>query len=642
MVQDEPQDLGDGTKSQDVESLPIPSKSDPILLTEETGDGDKKHEEHEDAKDMTPGQRAEDAFKKVVEYTHLVENRLANLETKMGITGAETKKPNEADSSGRRIPAIPELRRVTWAGFKNRIKDNQKIYAVEALLGEAKYYYQRRKQKTSMAISLNEGADEAYEKSKMTSGRGLGDQKEIVDRIRINSVPILMILGEISDQELSVEPTVHIQPFKFLVQHSRGIRNRLAVLESTWSDREAEESLSLQNDKSSAGHKDKSELDTSADPDSIPLQAKISPEEAETAGEGVSDKGETEQLEGRKRTKYEDLVDSVEALKDLRCLVQFMDQDLKDVDRYAKDDPPSRILFKDLWHLFKPGDYVYVPLQRTPTEDKASPNPSKNESSDKRYQVSWRVYNTWGGRPNLTAGDDDKTLVPKQKTNPFELRCYYIDWYTSYFPSTHDWKIEPFLGEREVTSLEVYPWRYMKDSVKVKSLLKDRGEKFRDLTTFKYRFYKGSSLVCQPCGCAFSQDTFPSYPEQIESEVIVDFAEAFRQDPNRSPFIGGRGTNSNERETEDALAISVWKDDKQDELDEYRSDEIYDDSLVDKELTIDFESKDPIWKSDLGSGFTSKEGLREEDLILLPARVVAYVFRKQHFGKNRRPFSNIC
>ena len=635
MVQDETQDLGNGTKPQDVKSLPMDPKSDLNLLPEEIGDGDKKSDEPADTKDMTPGQRAEDALKRVVEYTQLVETRLANLETKMGIIGAETKKTNEADSSHKRIRAIPELRRVTWAGFKNRIKDNQKIYAVEALIGEAKYYYQRSKQKASMAISLNEGADEAYEKSKMTSGRGLGDQKEIVDRIRINSVPILMILGEISDQELSVEPTVHIRPFKFLVHHNRGIRNRLAILESTWSDREAEESLSLQNDKSSAGHKDRSELNTLADPDSIPLQAKISPEEAETAGKEVSDRGETEQLEGRKRTKYEDLVDSVEALKDLRCLVQFMDQDLKDVDRYAKDDPPSRILFKDLWHLFKPGDHVYVQLQSTPTEDKASPNTSTNESNDKRYHVSWRVHSTWGGRPNLTAGDGDETLVPKQKTNPFELRCYYIDFYKSYFPSTHIWKIEPFLGEREVTSLEVYPWRYTRDSVKVKSLLKDRGEKFRDLTTFKYRFYKGSSLVCQPCGCFFVHNTFPSYPEQIESEVIVDFTEAFRQDPDRLPFFGGRGTKFNERETEDALAISVWKDDKQDELDEYRSDEIYDDSLIDKELTIEFESKDPIWKADLEAGFTSREGLREEDLILLPARVLAYVFRKQHFGKNR-------
>ena len=642
MIQDEPQNLGDETKSQDVESLPISSKGDHILLPEKTGDGDKKSDEPEDTKDMSPGQRAEDALKKIIGYTQLVETRLATLETKMGIIGAETKKPNEVDSSRKRIPAIPELRRVTWAGFKNRIKDNQNIYAVEALIGEAKYYYQRSKQQTSIAVSLNEGADEAYEKSQMTSGRGLGDQKEMVDRIRINSVPILMILGDISDQELSVEPTVHIQPFKFLVQHNKGIRSRLVVLESRWSDREAEESLSLQNDQSSVRHKDKSDLNTSADSDSTPLQANISLKETDTAGKGASDKGETEQLEDRKRTKYEDLVDSVEALKDLRCLVQFMDQELKDVDRYAKDDPPSRILFKDLWHLFKPGDHVYVPLQSKATEDKASPKPSQNESNDKRYHVSWRVLSTWGGRPNLTAGDDDDTGVPKQKINPFQLQCYYIDFSPGYFPSTHRWKINPFVGEREVTSLEVYPWRYMKDSVKAKSLLKDRGEKFRDFTTFKYRFYKGSTLVCQPCGCSFAEDSFPSYPEQIESEVIVDFTEAIRQDPKRSAYLGGRGTYFNERETDDALAISVWKDDKQDELAENIFDEIYDDSMIDTELTINFESKDPIWKADQESGFANGEGLREEDLILLPARILAYVFRKQHFGKNRRQFPIIC
>ena len=70
-----------------------------------------------------------------------METRLATLEMKMGIKGAEEKEASEAESTSKRVSAIPELRRVTWAKFKNQIKDNKKIYAVEALVGGIKYYY---------------------------------------------------------------------------------------------------------------------------------------------------------------------------------------------------------------------------------------------------------------------------------------------------------------------------------------------------------------------------------------------------------------------------------------------------------------------------------------------------------------------
>lgn len=88
--------------------------------------------------------------------------------------------------------------------------------------------------------------------------------------------------------------------------------------------------------------------------------------------------------------------------------------------------------------------------------------------------------------------------------------------------------------------------------------------------------------------------------------------------------------------------MSVWKDDKQEELDDKKDDFIYDDSLVDVELTVNFETKDPLLKEGWDSDFTNGKTFREEDLILLPARVLGYVFRKQHFGKQCQPVSNAC
>ena len=51
---------------------------------------------------------------------------------------------------------------------------------------------------------------------------------------------------------------------------------------------------------------------------------------------------------------------SPEALRDLHCLIRFMDEELTLVLRKLKDPSNSRIHFRDLWHLFKPGDDIFI------------------------------------------------------------------------------------------------------------------------------------------------------------------------------------------------------------------------------------------------------------------------------------------
>ena len=593
---------------------------------------DKKSDNTEDT---SQGERAKNDAKKVTEFSKYIqrmEARLATVETKKGIKDSEDEDGTANKADKKRVPAIPELRRVAWAGFKNQIKDDKKVYAVEALVGGVKYYYQRNKQQTQEALSSSDGVERTSE------------SLQAVDRIRINSTPILMTLADVSDQELSLEPTVFVQPFKFLAHHNRGIRNRLAVLESKWSAREKEESFPTQKGNSADGDKEKADLNPPTECKPLGSQADSSPGPPSTTDRQETD-GWTDKHDNPKRTASEDLVDSVEALKDLRCLVHFMDQELRDIDRFSKVDPPSRILFKDLWHLFKPGVQVFAPLQNTTSEDQGEENTSPHDSRLQRYQVSWRVLSTWGGRPNLSAGDDEEfDMVPKQKINPFELICYYIDFTGEIFvPSPSILRIKPFQGEREIASLEVYPWQYLKDGGKIRDSLKDRGEKFREFLNFQYRFYKGSTMVCQPAGWRFAGHCFPAYPEQIESEVIIDFRQAIQDNPDRTPYCGfSRTTGYNDREIDDSLPVSIWKDEKQEELHEKKFDDIYDDSLIDADLTVKFESNDPFLKEDRDPGFKNGKKFREEDLILLPSRVLGYVFRKQRFGKTFRRHSNDC
>lgn len=112
-----------------------------------------------------------------------------------------------------------------------------------------------------------------------------------------------------------------------------------------------------------------------------------------------------------------------------------------------------------------------------------------------RYQEAFRIINTYGGRHNHCS-DSRVNLVPKQKINPFKLHCYYLDFNgKTLSPSIHNFEINPYKGEKEISSLEIYPWTYLNNAIQKRDTLRRRGKQFRDFITFKYRLYKGPTLV---------------------------------------------------------------------------------------------------------------------------------------------------
>lgn len=74
-------------------------------------------------------------------------------------------------------------------------------------------------------------------------------------------------------------------------------------------------------------------------------------------------KSSAEELEDNEsKEEQEDLTNSVEALRDLRCLIEFMDNELQPVVDRFKSTATKKVHFSDLWHIFKPGDLLYAPL----------------------------------------------------------------------------------------------------------------------------------------------------------------------------------------------------------------------------------------------------------------------------------------
>ena len=345
--------------------------------------------------------------------------------------------------------------------------------------------------------------------------------------------------------------------------------------------------------------------------------------------------------------KPEDLTDSFEAFRDLRCLVQFMDEYVQPFTNHYDRDDCQKVTFRDLWHIFKPGQVLFAPMTNKVEDDGAKmldgryskdANEAGPRKPNDRYQEAWRLVNTSDGRPNLRSkaeGEDDFT-GSNDKLNWFWLYCYHVDYTGERFGSvTYHFSIKPFEGERDITTLDIYPLRFANNPENLLDTWRARGEAFREYMTFKHKYYTGTSLVCHPNGTRPQQDEFPKHVETIDSQVVVDFSETLQTNSGWTPsLIGVAMMPTAPRETQENYPTAYWKDLDQRQLDHYGDDHFYLDRRIDIKLMEDYTEHDQLLKDVPDKDLTEKGKLREIDLILLPNRVFAFVLRNRKFGKS--------
>ncbi|KAL8919436.1 MAG: hypothetical protein Q9172_004978 [Xanthocarpia lactea] len=549
------------------------------------------------------------------EYLKQMEARVAMLEARFREPVKE--EPKKLKDSGARVPAIPELRRVKWTGFMNMTKGDR-VYAVDVLFGEEQYWFQRKAPSDDQGPSVSPS------------------EKEVPKRVRINSVPILHVIYQIVWPSLSEstlkenEPIVFIHPFKAFVYHEKEIRSRLAELENKWGQIDRNTIIGTPEKK---GMVDLPTQKAKSDDEPIDIPK---------ADNGkVQDSSTSEATEAK--VVKEDLTDSLETLRDLRCLVRFMDEDLFPTIPNTQDLTCCRIAFRDLWHLFKPGEQVFIPRPDLATkpglpepEERSKGATTQLQRRNSRYQEDWRVISRGEGRVNLSPSETDQEDVKsdalKQTPNAFKIVAFYIDFSDSVFRAVvHPFRIRPFEGMRDITSLEVYPSRYLKNVSDRNASLIARGRKFKELTSFRHMRYEGSTFACHPCGCAFDGDSTPTNAERIESNVMVDFAEALQNDHGWNTYTHQVSKSCiNERETTHEMKFKIWKDDERRELDDARY-EGFDSEHYEYGRIRDFASSHALLGEDPDPAVASGRDLKEEDLLLLPARVLAYAFRVRRF-----------
>ncbi|TGO55305.1 hypothetical protein BOTNAR_0248g00050 [Botryotinia narcissicola] len=215
----------------------------------------------------------------------------------------------------------------------------------------------------------------------------------------------------------------------------------------------------------------------------------------------------------------------------LKCLIEFMDHDLKYVFKLRqqiKDGSVTEIAFTDLWHLFSPGDLIVTYLMAR----------------------AYRIFHTSGGRLRLSKPE---LFEKKAVCSPFNINCFYMmsDWKVV-GPVHETLRISEYAGKKSVSELLVeLDGKLMKERVTVLPLkllsiskrkdqisyLVARGKKLRSLKQGDHKYYFGSAgeevsnssnsedLKLSGRHPVYGTNSFVNLKkerEEIKSEVIID------------------------------------------------------------------------------------------------------------------------
>lgn len=473
----------------------------------------------------------------------------------------------------------------TWTGFTNKFVDEEIEPALEILCEDPDYSPRRTTAKADRKRDNPREATFAGRKDGKKSATPT-TYRTMPNRIRVNSMPILKFLTQLDDHIDTTAPWVILRPFKLLVHHDEQIRDSIQFLEH-------QVSLDLESTAATSDGIDYERSATSTD------------------------------RENRKQT-----------LEHMRVLVSFLDEYIRPTLLQLHGSANVKVHFADLWHLFKPGDDIYMPLKIQDTSVGTDTMGTTPETFQSRYNQVWRVTNTSGGRLNIYSAQSRSASM---KPNNFKVDCYYIDFHGRYFrPTVHTFEITPFKDGCNITSLEFYPSRFLRKGPLQQSLdgNLEKGKIVFDAMAHSYThfFYSGPSLMVHPCGCALTDG--PVIQEHIESEVIVDGKMTLRQHPTwapkREPW---KEPVAQPGEVNERFPIRYWGDRAKTKMKRSELDQVYNDYTIDRERAFAFLNTEHIFAPIPSGWLENSTMVPPNDIKLLPSRVFAFVLRTRTFGK---------
>ena len=372
------------------------------------------------------------------------------------------------------------------------------------------------------------------------------------ERLRIRSAPLISHLEMTCRESLSNHqvwsdeaPVTLLRPFKLLVTYEEDIRASVKMIE--------------ERAKSSTG--------------------------------GEKGMKESKPVLSEKEYEHKDL------LQDLKCLIEFLDVDLKptfDLRQSIANKTATEIEYADLWHLFKLGDVVISPA-----------HPGQ----------AFRVVKATGGRPPLTPKYPvDGKLTNSRSLDGFVVDCCGIqfDGY-DYVPLLKKITIRKYVGHRPIDSLEVYPLNMSQNFERLHCQLIDQGRKYLDLTRspFSHKAFEGITMD-EPY-------------QDLEAQVIVDIALALNNQVDWRVPKTIRESNLTE---DDLCETSIRNTCNHNSFGEGCCGSDY----IAKDMEMRCFQNDPF-KRHYGGLLSARSAseIPEEDLILMPPWIRGFVLRNRQW-----------
>ncbi|KAI1318655.1 P-loop containing nucleoside triphosphate hydrolase protein [Xylariaceae sp. FL0255] len=514
------------------------------------------------------------------------------IDTLNTLTGVEN--TNTTMERNTTLESSPMVRDCNWEQFKNRYPDETRTPAIEVLLAhddllEQIETEQLRRLRPDQRVYFEPTATKAST-TPVTIRKKAANLP--IERVRINSAIILGYLSKVTGAGPWVgAPHTFLAPFRTLIHFHKQMEEETRTLRSI-------------------------------------LRREVEPEKEE---DPFSFLGDSElQLMMRTRKAYEEM----------NCYVNFVNTRL--LPRYNMfttydSTRPLKIRYRDVALLFRPGELVVEPGVISPADKRST----RIKVAEPRV---WRVCYISEDTPHWTVNNLDAPggKLHGQMDNETEatnLRLYYIDFDGQRYSAVRsDASIGAFEGEKEITKLPFYPLRFHKDSQRLLRDLQERGKRFHDITSGgnKTLSYQGLTLAKDPSGrdipSKSGQDT--TWPEYVESEVIVDFYEAFQMHPWWKPDFQQFPAFENyvPSTTRDEFPIVHWTD-------RSRSGHV----SSSNEMVVDYDGVEELeWAEFMKTdNFVAPEESRPLDhlcqrfsscdLALLPSRLFVYAFRNRSF-----------
>ncbi|KAJ0415217.1 hypothetical protein BJY00DRAFT_266712 [Aspergillus carlsbadensis] len=414
-------------------------------------------------------------------------------------------------------PKVAAVRWVDYEHWRNRYSEDEGLEIIEVLRGhehlaqevlhEHRRGFKRRREATWLKSSMHPDQTWAH-------------------RVRIQSAPLMLLLSRLSGHSdlWSFETAkAFFRPFRAFYYLLPQVKACLAILEEKWAEIEARgEDADEENATAAEGDRDFAKEHEIGAEDDLRSEAGSEP-----GGDKHIGMDPHEAVNGP-------IADSVMALRHLRTYVEFVETEIIPMWNRAAGTAHRKVRWSDLWMTFQQGELLYVPPSSDSSQSsdstKAADSAIASGSGVKMYQNVWRLYSLV--RDKVRDGDPDD--VSSNSKRLIHLFAYYIDYDGSFYgPVKHQFSIRDYEGEKDITSLPVYPLRFAKDADKLKAKFLAQGEQFRDLIKKKHLYYDGWTLTHGPIGDADNRP--PVISEHIDSEVIVDFVEGYKADASLTP-----------------------------------------------------------------------------------------------------------